>query len=119
MTFTILHDLIYLLIAVPLTIRVASTGKVFLVDCFCGNTELADSGNHLLVAGFYLLNIGFVTLFLRLKGGVADYQDLVEALSNKIGIITLVLGMAHLTNLYLFNHFRNKAIALNKQTTTP
>ena len=60
---------LYLLIAIPVTIWVAKTlhrnGRVFLVDCLHGNAEMADSVNHLLVVGFYLINIGFVTLFLR------------------------------------------------------
>ena len=36
-------------------------GRVFLVDAFHGNAELADSVNHLLVMGFYLINTGYVT----------------------------------------------------------
>lgn len=60
----------YAAIAVPITIWVAKTrhksGRVFLVDCFHENTEMAESVNHLLVVGFYLINIGFVTLYLRL-----------------------------------------------------
>ena len=67
---------LYLLIAIPVTIWVAKTlhrnGRVFLVDCFHGNAEMADSVNHLLVVGFYLINIGFVTLFLKIESKVQD-----------------------------------------------
>ena len=59
----------YLLISVALTIWVARTlhknGRIFLVDSLLGNEPLADSVNHLLVVGFYLINIGFVTLALK------------------------------------------------------
>ena len=52
----------YLLISVALTIWVAQTlsrnGLVFLVDSFLGNRELDNSVNHLLVVGFYLINVG-------------------------------------------------------------
>lgn len=71
---------IYLGIAIPLTIWVARTlhksGRIFLVDCFHGNEQLADSVNHLLVVGFYLVNIGFVALYMKLD---LDVLDLVAA----------------------------------------
>ena len=40
-------------------------GRVFLVDAFHGNAELADSVNHLLGVGGYLINIGYIALALR------------------------------------------------------
>ncbi len=56
----------YLLISIALTVWVAKTlhqnGRIFLVDSFLGNEALADSINHLLFVGFYLVNLGFVTL---------------------------------------------------------
>src|SRR5262249_23199559 len=64
-TTIVVTYLIYLLISVALTVWVARTlhkrGAIFLVDAFHGNAELAASVNHLLVVGFYLINIGFVT----------------------------------------------------------
>jgi hypothetical protein len=55
----------YILISVLLTIWVARTlhknGRVFLVEVFGGDEALADSVNHLLVVGFYLINFGYVT----------------------------------------------------------
>ena len=59
---------LYLVIAIGMTIWVAHTlstnGEVFLVQCFGQNEQLAKSTNHLLVVGFYLVNIGFITLTL-------------------------------------------------------
>ena len=60
----------YVCISVMLTVWVAQTlhknGRIFLVDVFHGNEALADSVNHLLVVGFYLINFGYVTLALKL-----------------------------------------------------
>ena len=68
----------YVLISVGLTVWVARTlftnGRVFLVDVF-GNEELADSVNHLLVVGFYLVNFGFVSLALKLGARVVDATE--------------------------------------------
>jgi hypothetical protein len=61
--------IIYFAISVIVTIGVARTrhngGRVFLVDAFDGRKPLADSVNDLLVVGFYLINVGYVTLALK------------------------------------------------------
>ena len=67
--YTVYAYVIYLVVSVVLTIWVARTlfknGRIFLVDAFHGNEKMADSVNHLLVVGFYLINIGYVTLALK------------------------------------------------------
>ena len=105
---------IYLLISIGLTIWVARTlrkgGRVFLVDVFHGNAELADSINHLLVVGFYLINLGYVSLALKVADPVDTPQASVEALSRKLGIVLLVLGGLHFANLYVFSRLRQRAM---------
>lgn len=104
---------LYLILAIPLTIWVARTlhrsGRIFLVDCFHGNEELADSVNHLLVVGFYLINVGFVSLYLKLGAEVADVRGLFEALSGKMGVVLLVLGAMHFFNVLIFTRLRRRA----------
>ena len=105
--YTVWAYLVYLLISVGMTVWVARTlyrnGRVFLVTAFAGDESLADSVNHLLVVGFYLVNIGFVTLALREKFGqtAADAQGMIEMLSTKVGVVLVVLGGVHFFNLYL------------------
>ena len=110
---TVTTYLIYLLIAVPLTIWVARTlsrnGRIFLVDVFHGNEDFADAVNRLLVVGFYLVNLGFVTLFLRADKVVVDARGVFEQLSVKLGFVMLVLGGLHLTNVWIFNKIRNRS----------
>jgi hypothetical protein len=113
---------LYLLIAVPLTIWVGSTlsrnGRVFLVDVFDGNGELAEAVNKLLVVGFYLLNLGVVALYLRIGDSVADARAVVEVLSVKMGVVLLMLGVVHLTNVYVFNRIRRRG-RLDAMATPP
>ena len=103
----------YLALAVPLTIWVATTlsrnGRVFLADVFDGNAELAGAVNRLLVVGFYLLNLGFVTLFLRVGAEVLTVRALIEVLSVKLGIVMLVLGVLHFLNVFAFNAIRRRS----------
>ena len=78
-TVTVLTYLVYLGISVAMTIWVARTlhknGRIFLVDVFHGNEPLADSVNHLLVVGFYLINLGYVSLALKLGYTIASAQE--------------------------------------------
>jgi hypothetical protein len=104
----------YLTISIALTIWVARTlhknGRVFLVDTFLGNEAIADSVNHLLVVGFYLINIGYVTLALKEATRPASASSSLEMLSSKVGLVLLVLGAMHFFNLYVFSTMRRRAV---------
>jgi hypothetical protein len=104
----------YLVISIALTVWVAQTlsknGRVFLVDAFLENEPLAESVNHLLVVGFYLVNIGYVTLALRYGSRPTDLPGTIETLSTKVGVVLLVLGLVHFSNLYLFSRLRARAL---------
>jgi hypothetical protein len=112
MDWTAASYLTYLAVTVPLTIWVASTlssnGRVFLEDVFKDNTALADAINKLLVVGFYLLNVGFVLLYLRTGSLVSDLSSLMEVVSVKVGVVMVVLGLIHFTNVYVFNSIRRR-----------
>jgi hypothetical protein len=113
MNETVITYGLYLALAVAMTIWVAKTlhksGRVFLVECFHGNDELADSVNHLLVVGFYLINIGFVSLYLKTTETVTGAQGIFETLSGKMGVVLLMLGGMHFFNLLLFTKLRKRA----------
>jgi hypothetical protein len=106
---------VYLAISLATTIWVAQTlqanGRSFLVDAFHGNRELADSVNRLLVVGFYLINIGYVTLELRTYSDAATLRAAIELVCDKIGLVLIVLGAMHFFNLYVFNRMRRRGRA--------
>src|SRR2546428_11811141 len=105
---------VYLIISICLTIWVARTlhknGRVFLVDSFLGNEQLADSVNHLLVVGFYLVNVGYISLALKYGEKPADPAQAIEYLSTKMGVVLLVLGAMHFLNIKIFSSMRRRAI---------
>lgn len=123
MSLIVITYTIYLVLSLMLTVWVAKTlhrnGRIFLVDCFQGNEELADSVNHLLVVGFYLINIGFVTLYLKIGAEIAVAQDVFEALSQKMGVVLLVLGVMHFFNIFVFTRMRRKALIRNYPPPVP
>ena len=109
----------YLVISLAVTIWVAQTlhknGRVFLIEAFHSKTELADSVNHLLLVGFYLINIGYVTLTLRTAVNLASLRESIELLSDKIGMVLVVLGLMHFGNLYVFSRMRKRAQTPSEQ----
>jgi hypothetical protein len=105
---------IYSVVSVALTIWVARTlhrnGRVFLIQAFRGNEEMADSVNHLLVVGFYLINIGFISFALRYGDKPGSTQEAFEFVSTKLGVVLLVLGGMHFFNMFNFDKMRRKGL---------
>ena len=106
--------IVYIALSIPLTIWVAQTlhknGRVFLIDSFRGHERLADSVNHLLVVGFYLINIGYVALALKERIAPTDVREVLETISRKIGVVMLVLGAMHFFNVLVFSKMRRRAL---------
>ncbi|MCU7724660.1 hypothetical protein ODJ79_13115 [Actinoplanes sp. KI2] len=105
--------LLYLAVSVGLTVWVATTlsrnGRVFLEDVF-DDPRLAGAVNQLLVMGFYLLNLGYVTFAMRSSAQVEDTSTALETFSTKIGLVLLVLGILHFCNVYFLGRYRRGRI---------
>jgi hypothetical protein len=101
--------LVYLVVSVGLTVWVATTlsrnGTVFLADVFADD-KLARAVNHLLVMGFYLLNLGYVTFAMRSGADIDNTSEVLETLSTKIGLVLLVLGVLHFCNVFFLGRYR-------------
>jgi protein-S-isoprenylcysteine O-methyltransferase Ste14 len=106
MDYTVVLYLAYIVLSLGLAIWVGRTlfrnGRVFLVDAFGGREALADSINHLLLVGFYLINIGYISFALTSDHFVEDLRTLLEVLSRKIGLVAIILGVLHVGNVYAF-----------------
>ena len=114
LSYTVISYLLYVILSLRLTVWVGRTlfvnGRVFLVDSFMGNEKLADSVNSLLLVGFYLINVGYVSLALRLAEKPVSLETAIESLSSKMGMVLLVLGGMHLFNVYVFSRMRRRAV---------
>ncbi|MBJ7907114.1 hypothetical protein IF655_27905 [Streptomyces sp. DSM 110735] len=119
---TVIAYVIYLAVSIGLTVWVARTlsrnGRIFLADVLRGDEKLADAVNHLLVVGFYLVNLGFVALYLSKSGEIEDTRGIFEALSTKLGVVLLVLGVMHLGNVYVLNKIRRRGL-MERETNPP
>lgn len=106
----------YAAIAITLTVWLATAlsrhGQVFLYAVFPDRRELADAINQLLVIGFYLVNLGWALLLLRaddVELQVHDATSAVALLTTRLGALLLLLGVAHLANLYVFHRVHRGA----------
>ena len=114
--------LTYIIISVAITIFVSRTlsknGEIYLIDGFNGNVELAKSVNHMLVVGFYLINIGFVLVRLQASNQLIDFETMIVYLSSNIGLVLLILGALHFFNMIVIHKFRENGIKKEAKTAT-
>ncbi|MFG1847131.1 hypothetical protein [Micromonospora carbonacea] len=101
--------LVYLAVSIGLTVWVARSlsrnGLVFLEEVFA-DERLARAVNSLLVVGFYLLNLGYVTVAMRHRDPVTGTSEAMEELSLKVGLVLLVLGALHFFNVFALGRYR-------------
>jgi hypothetical protein len=114
MTTTGITYTIYTILSLALTVWVGRTlfgnGRIFIIDSFNGNIEMADAVNKLLLVGFYLLNIGFVSLYLKYGDQPESLIQAIEYISTKIGVVLIVLGVMHYFNMRNIAKMRSKAL---------
>lgn len=104
MDATVITYLVYITISIGLIIWVGRTlfnnGRVFLLQVF-DEEEIADSINKLLLVGFYLINVGYMVYNLKIFKAIGSTREGIEALSVKIGMIILILGVMHFFNIFV------------------
>ncbi|MCA9918250.1 MAG: hypothetical protein KC445_09870 [Anaerolineales bacterium] len=112
MTVVTITYIVYILLSLGITVWVAQTlfrnGRIFVIDAFGGNETMADAVNHLLLVGFYLVNIGFVSMYLSYGAKPTTTVEAIEYISIKIGVVLLVLGAMHFFNIFNFAKMRGK-----------
>ncbi|HEX5003261.1 MAG TPA: hypothetical protein VFW78_12265 [Bacteroidia bacterium] len=104
---------IYLPVVLILTWFVAFTlfrnARIFMIDIFHGRDDLAGATNKLFETGFYLLNVGYALIIMRITRDFFTHQELLEILSRKLGGYSIWLGVMLFLNLFLF--FRGRRIS--------
>ena len=110
--YPLISYIAYLVISIALTVWVAQTlsknGLVFLTECFGHDKTLAVSTNHLLVVGFYLVNLGWILLTLRFGTPPETAVEAIQFLSSKVGIVVVALGLMHFFNMNAIAKFGRK-----------
>jgi len=102
--------LLYIGISLAMTFWVGYTlnknGHIFLMENYSDNVTLAKAINSMLLVGFYMINIGFISYTLKIqKGQPENYAQVLEFLSLKVGFIAIVLGVMHFALMFALQQY--------------
>ena len=96
---TTANYVIYLVLSLFTIAYISSTlnrdGRTFLTEGFEGDNNLAYAIARLLMAGVYLISIGFVLLRMRTGVYIDSLEDMLLYQSEGLGLVLLVLGIGH------------------------
>ena len=69
-----------------------TNGRIFIISLLKGNVSLADYINRLLLAGYYLVNIGYAFLKLKSWPRVSSIETWLSGLAANMGTLILILA---------------------------
>jgi hypothetical protein len=98
--------IIYLIVAIFITIVVGrdlhKNGYSLILDLF-ENKSFARTINNLLLTGYYLVNVGYITIAISSFETINSTQLMITELAYKIGTILLILGILHFNNILILH----------------
>lgn len=104
MNLNIITYCIYLPIIVFITVKIGwyfyKNGVVFLMDILKHDTSLVKPINNLLLASYYLINIGYSIITISFWEKINTEIEAINSLSETIGKIILLLAILHYNNIF-------------------
>ncbi len=104
---------IYFLITVPVIVLVGwkcyTIGRIYLLDLFT-DIQICNSVNRILLIGYYLMNIGYVTFSLSEGLETATPESFVVSMLTKIATTLLLIAVMHYINIFLLAYFRKQIL---------
>ena len=101
---------LYLLLSIAMTVLVTRSlhrnGRILLEGSFPGSETLGDSIDRLLLAGFCLINVGYVLLTLVQGDKPSTMHKAVEYVSTRFGFFLLVQGFLHFVSIKVIASMR-------------
>lgn len=114
MNYNILAYLLYFTITFIIIIKVGricyQNGNVFVAQLIPNHEDLCKKINHLLLIGYYLLNIGYCTMTIISWEKIDGFAQLVEIISLKTSLIILIIAGMHYLNIMLLTNYIKKLI---------
>lgn len=114
----ILAYLIYLFLTWIITVHAGHSfyknGRNYLLNMFEGNEKITDIVNRLLLIGYYMINLGYVTMMISYWETVYNFQDLAETVFFKTGNIMVLLACMHYFNLTVIYIYHQYLLLLNR-----
>ena len=114
MNYNILAYCIYFAITFFIIIKVGhicyKNGNIFVAQLIPNHEDLCKKINHLLLIGYYLLNIGYCTMTIISWEKIQSFTQLVEIISLKTSLIILIIAIMHYLNILLLTNYIKKLI---------
>lgn len=111
-----LSYIIYLHITWFITVHVGlifyRNGKSYILTLLHGDEKLTLFINRILLIGYYLLNLGYVTMTIRLWKTVYTWTEVITSIATMTGKIMCSLAVIHFINmagLLLVSHYHQPA----------
>lgn len=106
MNIQIITYSLYLVIGAVITVFVGhdlyKNGYTLIADLF-QNVKISKTINKLLLTGYYLVNIGYISLTLTQVGRIDSLASVLEQLSLNTGRIALILSYLHFQNIAILS----------------
>lgn len=83
-------------------------GIVFMNQLMPSRTSYALQLNKILLAGYYLVNIGYTVYMISTWNLITTIEDIVSTIATNAAQIILLLGMLHYINMAWIKFFFNK-----------
>ncbi len=103
MNLNLIAYLVYGLIILPVIIFVGRSchlnGKPFIMHFAKDQKSIGNSISHLLLIGYYLVNIGFTIYIVSKWKQLGSNQETLESICIHIGAILLILAVLHYLNI--------------------
>ena len=110
-----LSFIIYLLITWFITVHVGlifyRNGKIYILNLLHGDEKFTLFINRLLLVGYYLLNLGYVTMTIRFGKPLYNWAEVISSICTRTGKIMCILAVIHFCNmaaLLLISHYHQQ-----------
>ncbi|MEP7264421.1 MAG: hypothetical protein ABI772_07985 [Bacteroidota bacterium] len=114
----LLAYLIYLLFTWVITVHAGHSfyknGRNYLLNMLDGNEKITDIVNRLLLTGYYMINLGYVTMMISYWNTITSIQELVDSVCFKTGKIMVLLACMHYFNLGVIYIYHQYHLVQNK-----
>nr|WP_294938823.1 hypothetical protein [uncultured Flavobacterium sp.] len=114
MNYNILGYLLFLSIIAFIIFKVGKicydNGNIFVAELLPGHAELCWQVNKILLAAYYLVNIGYSAMTLIQWQEITSTAQLIEIIATKTAIIITILSVLHYSNIYIITNYIQKLI---------
>lgn len=114
MNLNIIAYFLYLSVTALIIVKVGKlfyeNGNIYVAELIPNHKELCHKTNHILLVGYYLLNIGYCAITIISWQKITTFSQLIEMVSYRAAIIIIAIAIIHYINIILLSKYIKKLI---------